>query len=161
MAGSYTRAMRRLGHARWFAVAVKHAGCRIDEALFRVSRGRLTLAGRRAPIMLLTTRGRRTGKDRTVPLLFIRDGDRLVAACENFGLPTASSWPLNLRAHPYATIRLGSRSARYKARPATPDEYDCCMPRLLADWPAHETYRERSGVRHVFVLEPVGPRRPV
>jgi deazaflavin-dependent oxidoreductase (nitroreductase family) len=160
MTGSYTRVLRRMGHARWFAVAVKHAGCRLDKALFRATRGRWTLAGRAAPIMLLTTRGRKTGLDRTVPVFFVRDGDHLVAACENFGLPAASSWPINLKAHPYATVRIGSRVARYHARAATQDEYDRCMPRLLADWPAHETYRERSGVRHVVVFEPVTPPPP-
>jgi hypothetical protein len=80
---------------------------------------------------------------------------RLVAACENFGLRAASSWPVNLRTHPYATVQVGSRVAQYRARPATRGEYDRCMPRLLADRPAHETYRERSGVRHVVVFEPV------
>ncbi|MGK5683366.1 nitroreductase/quinone reductase family protein [Actinoplanes sp. URMC 104] len=163
MAGIYARTMQRVGHSRWFAVAVKHAGCKVDRVLFRATGGRWTMGGRDAPIMLLTTRGRRTGKDRTVPLLFVRDGERLVAACENFGLQTASSWPFNLRAHPYATIQVGSRTGHYRARPATPDECDRYVPRLVADWPAHETYRRRSGVRHVFVFEPVAsppPGRP-
>lgn len=155
MAGIYTRVMRRAGHGRWFAIMIKHAGSKVDTALYRASRGRLTLAGPALPTMLLTTRGRKTGKDRTVPVFFVRDGDRLVAACENFGLGTTSSWPVNLRAHPYATIQIGSRVARYRARPATEDEYDRNMPRLLADWPAHETYRERTGVRHVMVFEPL------
>lgn len=155
MTGIYPRALRRIGRARWFAVTVKHAGCKLDKALFRASRGRLTLTGSTAPTMLLTTRGRKTGKDRTVPVFFVRDGDHLVAACENFGLRAASSWPVNLRAHPYATVQIGSRVAQYHARPATRDEYDRCMPRLLADWPAHEVYRERSGVQHVFTFEPV------
>jgi deazaflavin-dependent oxidoreductase (nitroreductase family) len=155
MAGIYLRTLQRMGHARWFAVTTRYAACKIDKVLFRVSRGRWTLSGRAAPIMLLTTRGRKTGKDRTVPVYFVRDGDHLVSTCENFGLSAASSWPLNLRADPRATIQIGSREARYRARPATPEEYDRCVPRLLADWPAHETYRERSGVRHVVVFEPV------
>ncbi len=155
MAGIYTRVLRRIGHARWFALMMKHAGCKLDRTLYRVSRGRLTLAGRAMPTMLVTTRGRKTGRDRTVPVFFVRDGERLVAACENFGLRTTSSWPANLRAHPDATIQIGSRVARYRARPATGDEYDRHMPRLLADWPAHETYRQRTGVRHVVVFEPV------
>jgi deazaflavin-dependent oxidoreductase (nitroreductase family) len=155
MAGIYTRALRRMGHTRWFAVTIKHAGCKLDRFLYRTSRGRLTMAGRAMPTMLLTTRGRKTGKDRTVPVFFVRDGDLVVAACENFGLRAPSSWPVNLRAHPYATIQIGSRVGEYRSRPATQEEYDRNMPRLLADWPAHETYRERTGVRHVVVFEPV------
>jgi deazaflavin-dependent oxidoreductase (nitroreductase family) len=90
-----------------------------------------------------------------VPVFFVRDGDRVVAACENFGLRATSSWPGNLEAHPHARIQIGSRVGEYRARPATQDEYDRNMPRLLADWPAHETYRERTGVRQVVVFEPV------
>jgi deazaflavin-dependent oxidoreductase (nitroreductase family) len=157
MTGIYTRTMRRMGHGRWFAIMVKHAGCKLDKALYRASGGRVTLAGRAMPTMLLTTRGRKTGKDRTVPVFFVRDGDRVVAACENFGLRTTSSWPVNLKAHPYATIQIGSHVGEYLARPATEDEYDRNMPRLVADWPAHETYRERTGVRLVVVFEPVAP----
>lgn len=154
MTGIYPRTLRRLGHGRWFAVSVKYAGCKLDRALYRLSGGRLTLSGQAAPLMLLTTKGRKSGKDRTVPLFYVRDGERLVASCENFGLRATSGWPVNLRAHPYATIQIGSRRAEYRARPATPEEYDRYVPRLLADWPAHETYRERSGVRHVVVFEP-------
>jgi deazaflavin-dependent oxidoreductase (nitroreductase family) len=155
MVGIYTRMLRRIGHGRWFAIMIKHAGCRLDRTLYRVSRGRLTLAGRAMPTMLVTTRGRKTGRDRTVPVFFVRDGDRLVAACEDFGLRTTSSWPATLKAHPYATIQIGARVGRYRARPATDDEYDRNMPRLLADWPAHETYHQRTGVRQVVLFEPV------
>jgi len=57
MAGIYARALRRIGRGRWFAITVKHAGCKLDKALYRASPGRLTLTGRTAPTMLLTTRG--------------------------------------------------------------------------------------------------------
>jgi len=50
------------------------------------------MSGSELPTMLLTTTGRKTGKERSVPLHYVRDGNNLVAVCENFGLDTASSW---------------------------------------------------------------------
>jgi deazaflavin-dependent oxidoreductase (nitroreductase family) len=105
--------------------------------------------------MLLTTRGRTTGKPRTVPVFYVRDGHNLVAASENFGLSAPASWPGNLRADPRVTIQIGSMAARYRARPATTEEVERAMPRLLSVWPAHETYLQRTGIRYVFVFEPV------
>ena len=135
MAGIYTRALRRIGHGRWFAVAVKRGGCRLVKALFRASGGRWTLTGRVAPTMLLTTRGRRTGKDRTVPVFYVRDGERLVASCENFGLRTASGWPVNLRAHPYATITHDGTTRAYTSAELTGEERDRCFRPGRADEP--------------------------
>jgi F420H(2)-dependent quinone reductase len=81
MSGLYTRQLRRAGHYRWFALSVKHVFSRVDRALIRASRGRLTLGGPQMSMMLLTTKGRSSGKDRTVPVYYIRDGENLVAAC--------------------------------------------------------------------------------
>jgi hypothetical protein len=64
MTDIYTRALRTIGRGRWFAIGVKHAGSKLDKALYRTSRGRLTLTGRTAPTMLLTTRGRKTARGR-------------------------------------------------------------------------------------------------
>jgi hypothetical protein len=50
--------------------------------------------------------------------------------------------------------QLGGACAAYRGRPASADEAERYWPALLEAWPAHATYRERSGVRHVFVLEP-------
>ena len=118
----YLRVMRRVGHYRWFALFMKHAGSQADRALIRASRGRLSLSGPQMPTMLLTTTGRRTGKERTVPLYFVPDGNNLVAVCENFGLDTASSWPKNLLANPNARIEINGVTANYLSREATEQE---------------------------------------
>jgi deazaflavin-dependent oxidoreductase (nitroreductase family) len=83
---------------------MKHGGSQADRALIRVSRGRLSISGPAMPTMLLTTKGRKSGKERTVPVYYVRDGKNLVSVCENFGLDTASSWPMNLRADPKARV---------------------------------------------------------
>jgi len=151
----YLRVMRRMGHYRWFSLMIKHGGSQVDRALIHASRGRLSLGGPEMTTMLLTMTGRRSGKERTVPLYYVRDGNNLVAVCENFGLDTASSWPQNLLADPKARIEIGGTAANYLSRPATEEEVVRNMPRLIDMWPAHDTYVKRSGTRKVFVFEPV------
>jgi len=151
----YVDVMRRIGHYRWFSLFMKHFGSRVDRALIHASRGRLSMSGPQMTTMLLTTKGRRSGKDRTVPLYYVRDGKNLVAACENFGLEALSSWPKNVLADPKARIQIGSTSANYLGRPATEEEVARNMPRLIEMWPAHDTYLKRSGTRHVIVFEPL------
>jgi len=153
--GPLTRAVQRAGRVRSFTFVIRYAGSKLDRVLYRTSGGRITLTGPSLPTMLLTTRGRKTGKPRTTPVFYVRDGRNLVAACENFGLAAPASWPGNLRADPLATIQIGSTVASYRARPATNEEIERAMPRLLAVWPAHDTYMQRTGIRYVFVFEPV------
>jgi deazaflavin-dependent oxidoreductase (nitroreductase family) len=151
----YGRVLRRLGHYRWFSLMGKHVVTPADRVLIRASRGRLSLSGPEMATMLLTTTGRRSGKERTVPVYYVRDGKNVVAVCENFGLNKASSWPYNLLADPRARIETGGTSANYMSRPATEEEVTRNMPRLIDMWPPLDTYFERTGVRKVFVFEPV------
>jgi len=134
--------VRRLGHARWFAFALRRLGGeRLDGWLYRRSGGRLSIAGPAMfPVMLLTTTGRRSGRPRTTPVIYIRDGDDLIVSSEHFGQQRPAAWPLNLEADPSATVQLGDVAARFRARRADAEE------------------DRRSGARHVFVLEPAGPR---
>jgi deazaflavin-dependent oxidoreductase (nitroreductase family) len=151
----YLRVMRRMGHYRWFALWMKHVGTRVDRGLLRASRGRLSMSGPQMPTMLLTTTGRKSGKERTVPLHYVQDGKNLVAVCENFGLDTASSWPYNLHADPRARIEIAGTAANYLSRSATEEEAAQNLPRLIDMWPAHDTYMKRSGTCKVVVFEPV------
>ncbi len=151
----YLRVMRRIGHYRWFSLFMKHVGAPVDRWLIRASGGRFSMSGTQITTMLLTTKGRKTGKDRTVPLHYVRDGKNLVAACENFGLQAASSWPKNLASNPKARIEIGGTAADYLSRPATAEEVARTMPRLVEMWPAHDSHMQRNGVRHVIVFEPM------
>src|SRR5262245_2605102 len=148
--GPFTRAVQRVGHARSFTVMMRYAGSKLDRVLYRTSHGRITLTGPSLPTMLLTTRGHKTGKPRTVPVCYVRDGHNLGAACETFGLQAPASWPSNLLADPLVTIQIGPKIASYRARPATEEEIERAMPQLLSVWPARDTYLQRSGTRQVF-----------
>jgi len=153
--GPFTRAVQRVGQARLFSVVVRSAGYELDRVLYRASRGRITLSGPSLPMMLLTTRDRKTGEPRTVPVFYVRDGHNLVATDENFESVGGGSWPANLRADPQVTIQIGSTLTSYRARPATAEETDRTMQQLLYIWPAYDTYLQRSDTRQVIVFEPL------
>jgi deazaflavin-dependent oxidoreductase (nitroreductase family) len=89
---------------------------------FRANRGKLSgpMAGR--TLMLLTTTGARSGKERTVVLGFGKDGDRYVVIASGNGAPAHPAWYLNLQARPIATVEVGPDKFKVRARTAGPDE---------------------------------------
>ncbi|HEX8105142.1 MAG TPA: nitroreductase/quinone reductase family protein [Solirubrobacteraceae bacterium] len=147
--------IQALGHRRWFAALARPVLARVERTLFRATRGRLVPTSTVAPVLLLTTTGRRTGRPRTTPLIYLPDGDRLVVSSEDFGSERPAAWPRNLDADPLAWVELpGGVHRLCLARRLDEAEADAYWPRLLEQWPAHATYRERSGARHTFALEP-------
>jgi deazaflavin-dependent oxidoreductase (nitroreductase family) len=104
--------------------------------------------------LLLTTIGRRSGRPRTTPVMFLRDGARLVITSESFGQGRPAAWPLNLTANPHAKVQLGKQRVCYRASPATREQTAAYWPRFVEIWPAHVSYQQRSGKRHMFILEP-------
>lgn len=151
----HARVLRRVGHYPWFGVLAVYVITPIDRAVIRASRGRLSMTGPEFMTMLLTTTGRKTGKQRTIPVAYVRDGEKLVAVSSNVGRKTPANWPKNLLADPRARIEIAGIAADYRARLATDDEVARYMPRLTDMWPTMNTYYRRTGVRNVFVFEPV------
>ncbi|MFC2153717.1 nitroreductase/quinone reductase family protein [Actinomycetota bacterium] len=133
---------------------MRNIGWRVDKTLLRMSRGRVDLAGPDIPLMLLTTPGRKSGKQRTVPLAYVRDGDNVAVACENFGLEMRAAWPGNALASSVVVIEIDGLSEHRRAREATPAELARIVPALTRIWPAHDTYMARTGHRQVIVFEP-------
>jgi len=152
----YRSLWHRVGHARWFTHLIRDGLVPVDRRLYWLSKGRVSVAG---PALfswvLLTTTGRRSGLPRTTPLVYVADGDRVIVTTEDFGMPgRPAAWRLNLEADPRAIVQIGGERRRCRARAASEDEVAGHWPRLLEQWPPLETYRRRSGVRHVVVLEP-------
>jgi deazaflavin-dependent oxidoreductase (nitroreductase family) len=145
-----------LGHRRLFALFARHVGARVDRAAYSATKGRLVATGPPvAPILLLTTTGRRTGRQRTTPVIYVRDGDAFVISSEDFGQARPAAWPLNLDRDPHAEVQIGDRILNCRARRLTEPEAETFWPRLVEVWPPHATYRRRSGQRHSFLLEPL------
>ena len=125
---------------------------RLQGAVYRASGGRLLGRVGPARVLLLTTTGRRSGTPRTVPLLFIHDGDRFVIVASQGGHDTHPAWYVNLRANPYATVQVGVRVVPVHARDADPAEVERLWPALVAVYPAWEGYRARTSRRIPVVL---------
>lgn len=137
-------------------VAVQRAVARFHTRLYRATRGRVggTLAG--GPVVLLTTNGRKTGKERTVPLLYLPDGDDLVIVGSNGGTSTHPAWWLNLRANPVARVEVGDRRLRVRAREASLEERARLWPRLVEMYGGYEGYQEKTDREiPVVILHPV------
>ena len=62
------------------------------------------------PLLLLTTTGARSGKRRTTPMMYIRDGERLLVIASNSGAPAHPDWYSNLLAHPHVTVEVGTET---------------------------------------------------
>jgi F420H(2)-dependent quinone reductase len=144
---------QRLGSTRVGVLAIGWVVSPLQRRLYRSTGGRLSLTGR-APVLLLTTTGRRTGKPRTIPLLYLRDGDRVVICNVNPGFERPNPWILNLRAQPRAQVQIGRNTITVRARAASGNELDRYWPRLAKLWSAYQTFYDRGGKRSVFVLEP-------
>jgi deazaflavin-dependent oxidoreductase (nitroreductase family) len=71
------------------------------------------------PICLVTTIGRKSGEPRTIPLLHLPDGDRVILVASQGGLPTNPQWYLNLVANPRIELQVGRRTRPMLARTAT------------------------------------------
>src|SRR4026208_2391791 len=73
---------------------------------FRANKGNVATFARQ-PLLLLTHTGAKTGKQRTNPLAYFRDGDRYIVVASKGGAPTNPDWYYNLLANPQATIEVG------------------------------------------------------
>ena len=154
--GWYTNVIRSLGHRRWFA-AVGRAVVPVDIWLQRRTRGRVNIVGRsKLPCLLLTTTGRKSGRPRTVPLLYAPDGDCYVVTASNWGQQHHPAWSGNLLAEAAATVAIGGREIPVRAALAEGAERDRVWTLVTHVWPAYDTYVARSGrAIRVFVLRPV------
>ena len=124
----------------------------LDLPLLRISRGRYSMSPGQ-PILLLVSTGAKSGKPRATPLLYLRDGDRLVVIGSNGGRDYHPGWCYNLRAHPLATVYCAGQVARYRAHEAQGDERAALWAKAVAFFDGFELY-ERRTERHipVFVL---------
>jgi deazaflavin-dependent oxidoreductase (nitroreductase family) len=112
-----------------------------------------TLEGK--PCIILTTRGRRTGKVRKSPLMRIeREGSYAVVASLG-GAPKHPVWYLNLLAHPDVTLQDGPEVHDLRAREVAGDEKALWWSRATEAWPPYDEYQSRTTrVIPLVVLEP-------
>ena len=73
-------------------------------------------------LVLLTTKGRRSGEPRTTPMMFHRDGDRVLVIASNVGAAAHPEWYRNLAADPHVTVEIGDET--YPALATTTEDTD-------------------------------------
>jgi deazaflavin-dependent oxidoreductase (nitroreductase family) len=132
---------------------------RIDRAFFRLSRRHTTFSAwvSGLPIVMLTTTGARTGEPRTLPVLSLPDGERLVVIASNYGLPGNPGWYHNLRAHPRVVVTWEGSAVPMQARELMGQERQRYVDRGLQKYPWWEQYHRRAAPRQVpvIMLEPL------
>ena len=123
---------------------------------YRLSGGKLGGRFSKSPVLLLNTTGRKTGKQRTHPLLYLRDGDNLVLVASNGGAPGHPIWWLNLQATPQAEVEIGRQKLRVTAQQADPQEYQRIWPLLVNMYPSYAEYQKKTTREiPVIILQPM------
>ena len=145
--GGIQRAVRRVIATRpvtWLLARTIH---HVDAAVLRLSGGRTTAAALLSglPIIALTTTGARSGQPRTVPLVAVPDGDRLILIASNWGQAKHPAWYHNLKANPRVTVTRGGQTRPYLAREAIGEERAALWARAVAVYPGYEGYARRAG----------------
>jgi len=116
------------------------------------SGGRLGTALLDHPILLLHTIGRRTGKTRIQPLMYLREADGYLVAASFAGHDQDPAWLTNLQASPQATITVEGRDVAVLATIATPEERERWWPRFLSLSAAYGKY-QRSTNRPIPIVK--------
>ena len=112
---------------------------------FRTHHGQITkgpFTGR--SLLLLTTRGARSGRERTNPLAFTRDGDRIFVIASKGGAPTNPDWYWNLRANPRVTVEVGPERFEADARVAKGAERRRLYDLQATKMPGFKEYEKRT-----------------
>ena len=124
----------------------------MNEPVIRQFRERGGRTDRRHPVILLTTIGARTGKERVTPLNFSRDGERLVVIASAGGAAKHPAWYLNLVANPTVTIEDENETFRARARTAEEPERTRLFDAQAAAMPFFDAYRRRVKAREIPVV---------
>lgn len=128
--------------------------------LYRRSRGRIGKGRGRAQTLLLTTKGRSSGRLRDVTLTYLEDGDSYVVVASYLGQPRHPAWYLNLQATPEATVHIGPRRFRVRAHDADGDERERLFQRFDTEIGGYRAYAERTSRQiPVVILQPEGRTR--
>ena len=97
-----------------------------------------------APCVILTTRGRTSGKLRKTALIRVEHEGRYAVVASQGGAPEHPKWYLNLEADPDVTLQDGPAVHDMQARTATPEEKAEWWPRAAAVWPPYDEYQGRT-----------------
>ena len=123
--------------------------------IYKLTRGKQGGTFKKAPVALLTTTGRKTGQPRVSPLLYMRDGDRVIVVASRGGSDRNPLWYLNLKADPKVQVQIKDEVLQLTARDATDDERATLWPQLVKMYPDFDDYQSWTDRRiPIVVCEP-------
>jgi len=128
---------------------------KLNVPLYRLSGGRVGGRVGRAPVLLLTTTGRKSGKTRTAPVVYLADGENVVVINTNAGNAKVPAWSLNLKTNPEAEVERGRRRYGVRARIAGGEERAGLWRRHNEQYAGFDDYQVKlDREAAVIVLEP-------
>lgn len=153
--GLFTPLAVRIGAISWLPRYVPQITW-VDKRLQRLTRGRISLLGIAGlPSLMLTVIGRKSGIQRSTPLLCVPSGRDILIAGSNFGIDKEPMWVRNVEANPEVTARFRGRATAMVARRLEGDEREAAWARMLETWPNFAKYEQRTDRRiKLFLLTP-------
>jgi deazaflavin-dependent oxidoreductase (nitroreductase family) len=137
------RLLRWLGPRRPFVALYRRLGPRVDPWLLRSTGGLSATKLYGFPLLLLVTKGAKTGKRRTSPLLYVREGNDFFIVGTNFGTEHHPAWTGNLTKHGSAEIVIGTDTLPVAAEQVDDATFARLWPRFTAVYPGYDVYLTR------------------
>jgi deazaflavin-dependent oxidoreductase (nitroreductase family) len=123
---------------------------------YRETDGEVGHDWRGAAVLLLTTKGNRSGEERTTPLIYQPYEDAYLVVASKGGAPQPPSWYANLREQPEVEVQIRDDRFAARARTAGPDEKPEMWRTMTEVWPDYDSYQEKTDREiAVVVLERV------
>ena len=113
-------------------------------AEFRGNHGKVGGQFEGAPLLLIDHTGARTGKLRTNPVMYLKDGNRFLVFASKGGAPTNPDWYHNLKAHPEVRIEIGNETVDVRAEIITGPERDKLYARQASLYPQFAQYQRQT-----------------
>jgi len=113
-------------------------------AEFRRNHGKVGGYFEGAPLLLLNTIGRRSGKIHVTPVMYLKDGERLLVFASKGGADTHPDWYFNLKAHSDFKIEIGDETVDVHAEEVTGSERDTLYNRQVALYPRFGEYQQKT-----------------
>lgn len=111
---------------------------------YRATDGKTGYLWNGATALLLTTKGRKSGEDRTIAIIFKQVGDRYAIIASKGGAPTHPAWYLNILDDPNVTLQIKGEIFAGVARTAEGAERDDLWAESLSQWPNYDIYQSRT-----------------
>ena len=144
----------------WFFSKTQH---HFDRVLLSMTNGKTTMTSILSglPVLILISKGAKSGLLRTTPLLYVQDptgSNKIALIASNWGQGHNPGWYYNLKANPQATCSIRGKKGDYLAHEAQGEEYTAFWQRAKDIYLGFPNYKERAGDRHIpiLVLTPVG-----